>query len=353
MACINLVYFPMNKASFFTNDVLQAIETLQAGGLVGLPTETVYGLAADASNPQAVARIFAFKARPSQHPLILHVANDGVSWTRYGVVDHPVIEALASAFWAGAMTLILKKTDAVSPLVTGGKDTVGLRVPEHPIAEALLRQCGFALAAPSANRFGQISPTTAEHVWQSFHDSPLLGTFPFTILEGGASAVGLESTIVDCSEIDEQGIVILRLGQVTQDAIETVAKAYDVAVSVKDCHAEETEHTVASGTYARHYAPNTPSQLVHVGDFEEILWEKALKQDKPLGVLAFHEKPDSLQTPTHWVEASNTPAVYAQRLYAHLRHLDGLGCGEILIEAPPEQAAWRAVLDRLKRATHL
>ncbi len=346
----------MNKASFFSTDIAQAIETIHAGGLVGLPTETVYGLAADASNPEAVARIFAFKERPSQHPLILHVANDGESWKRYGVVDHPVIEALASAFWAGAMTLILKKTDAVSPLLTGGKNTVGLRVPQHPVAEAVLRESGLALAAPSANRFGQISPTTAEHVWQSFHDSPLLGTFPFTILDGGASTVGIESTIVDASNIDEQGIVILRLGQVTQDAIEAVAKAYEVAVSVKAHYVEDDQNTVAAGSYARHYAPNTPSQLVHVGDFEELLWEKALNSEKPLGVLAFHEKPDSLQAsvhaPVHWVEASNTPSVYAQTLYAHLRDLDALGCSELLIEAPPEQAAWRAVLDRLRRATH-
>ena len=342
----------MNRDELISTDMPQAIDTLKAGGLVGLPTETVYGLAADASNPEAVARIFAFKERPSQHPLILHVANDDVSWKRYGVVDHPVIDALAAAFWAGAMTLILKKTDAVSPLVTGGKSTVGLRVPEHPVAEAVLRESGLALAAPSANRFGQISPTTAEHVWQSFHDSPLLGSFSFTILDGGASTVGIESTIVDASDIERRGIVILRLGQITQDAIEAVAKAYDVAVSVKHHYAEETENTVASGTYARHYAPNTPSHLVHVGDFEEILWEKALKGEKPLGILAFHEKPDSLQAPTYWVEASNTPSIYAQSLYAHLRHLDGLDCGEILIEAPPEQVEWLAILDRLKRATH-
>ncbi len=345
-------YFKMKRAPF-TTDTADAIDTLKAGGLVGLPTETVYGLAADASNPKAVARIFAFKERPSQHPLILHVADDGVSWKRYGVVDHPIIDALASAFWAGAMTLILKKTDAVSSLVTGGKDTVGLRVPEHPIAQAVLRESGLALAAPSANRFGQISPTTAEHVWQSFKDSPLLGTFLFTILDGGASTVGLESTIVDCSDVGKQGIVILRLGHVSQEAVEAVAKAYDVAVSVKHHYAEDTENTVASGTYARHYAPTTPSQLVHVGDFEEILWEKASKREKPLGILAFHEKPDSLQVPIHWVEASHSPALYAQRLYADLRHLDALGCGEILIEAPPEQAEWLAILDRLKRATHV
>jgi len=342
----------MNKDEFISTDIAQAIETLKAGGLVGLPTETVYGLAADASNPDAVARIFALKERPSQHPLILHVANDGVSWKRYGVVDHPVIDALAAAFWAGAMTLILKKTDAVSSVVTGGKNTVGLRVPQHPVAEAVLRESGLALAAPSANRFGQISPTTAEHVWQSFHESRLLGTFPFLILEGGASSVGIESTIVDASNIDEQGIVILRLGQVTQDAVEGVAKAYDVAVSVKSHYVEDDQNTVAAGSYARHYAPNTPSQLVHVGDFEELLWEKASKSEKPLGILAFHEKPDSLEAPTHWVEASNTPSVYAQTLYAHLRDLDALGCSELLIEAPPEQAEWRAILDRLRRATH-
>jgi L-threonylcarbamoyladenylate synthase len=307
----------MNKDEFISTDIDQAIETLKAGGLVGLPTETVYGLAADASNPDAVARIFALKERPSQHPLILHVANDGVSWKRYGVVDHPVIDALAAAFWAGAMTLILKKTDAVSPLVTGGKNTVGLRVPQHPVAEAVLRESG-----------------------------------PFLILEGGASSVGIESTIVDASNIDEQGIVILRLGQVTQDAVEGVAKAYDVAVSVKSHYVEDDQNTVAAGSYARHYAPNTPSQLVHVGDFEELLWEKASKSEKPLGILAFHEKPDSLEAPTHWVEASNTPSVYAQTLYAHLRDLDALGCSELLIEAPPEQAEWRAILDRLRRATH-
>ena len=340
------------KTAPFTTDIAQAIDTLKAGGLVGLPTETVYGLAADASNPEALLRIFELKGRPSQHPLILHVANDGLSWKQYGMLDHPVIDALADAFWPGAMTLILKKTAAVSPLVTGGKATVGIRVPQHPVVEAVLKESGLALAAPSANRFGQISPTTAEHVWQEFKDSPLLEAIPFMVLDGGASAVGLESTIVDCSDIDEQGIVILRLGQITPEEIEGIAKGYAVSVTVASHQASEAEQTKASGTYARHYAPLTPSRLVHVGDFEELLWEEALKSDRPLGVLAFHQAPDSLQRPIHWVEASQEAKVYAQQLYAYLRYLDGLGCSQLLIEAPPQQSVWLAILDRLQRATH-
>ncbi len=335
-----------------TTALQSVIDCLKAGGLVGLPTETVYGLAADADNPQAIARIFDLKQRPKQHPLILHVADTPKAWKPYTVATHSVIDALAAAFWPGPMTLILPKSEAVSPLITGGKNSVAIRVPQHPLAQAVLKESHLALVAPSANRFGRISPTTAQHVWTEFKDSPLIHEFPFQILDGEACTIGLESTIIDACDIDEKGLVIRRLGQISQEEITKVASAYGVAVSVLQENAEMQDTTLASGTYARHYAPQTPSQLIHVGDFEEALWEESrLAEGKPIGVLAFHEKPDSLEGTFIWKEAPESAEAYARHLYATLRELDEAGCATLLIERPPLQSEWLAIVDRLTRAT--
>lgn len=335
-----------------TTELQSVIDCLKSGGLVGLPTETVYGLAADARNPQAIARIFELKERPKQHPLILHVADTPNAWKPYTTATHSLIDALAHAFWPGAMTLILPKSEAVSPLITGGKNSVGIRVPQHPVAQALLKTSGMALVAPSANRFGHISPTTAQHVWDEFKDSPLIQGFPFQILDGGTASIGLESTIIDACDIAEKRLLIRRLGQISQEAIEAVASRFGVSVSIWQENAETHETTLASGTYARHYAPQTPSQLIHVGDFEEALWEESRRADgKAIGVLAFHAQPDSLEGTLIWKEAPESAEEYAHHLYATLRELDEAGCSTILIERPPLQKEWLAILDRLTRAT--
>ncbi|WP_442770390.1 L-threonylcarbamoyladenylate synthase, partial [Zoogloea ramigera] len=194
------------------NDIQRAVQLLRQGELVALPTETVYGLGADALNPDAVAKIFAAKGRPSDHPLIVHLADASQIMTWAREVPKDAI-ALARAFWPGPLTLILKRDESVPDLVTGGQDTVGLRVPNHPVALELLRAFGSGVAAPSANRFGRISPTTAEHVRQE------LGERVALILDGGACAVGLESTIVDLS----RGVpVILRPGAIGADDIARV-----------------------------------------------------------------------------------------------------------------------------------
>jgi L-threonylcarbamoyladenylate synthase len=337
----------------FTIDISVAIDTLKAGGLIGLPTETVYGLAADASDAEAVASIFKLKERPSQHPLILHVADTPDAWKSYTTQEHPLLDVLANACWPGPMTLIVSKHENVSPFVTGGKSTVGLRIPQHPFAQALLREGAFALAAPSANRFGQISPTSALHVWAEFKDSPLLNSIPFYILDGGACAIGLESTIVDASALEHNELQILRLGHYPLDFFQALAAPFGVSVRVKSPNLTLQAPTRASGTYARHYAPRTPSQLIHVGDFEDVLWTwSKTNPSRPLGVLAFHQQPEALPFPIHWQEASQTPDAYGQELYARLRELDALGCAQLLIESPPQSEAWLTVLDRLTRATH-
>ena len=232
-------------------DIQRAVALLRQGELVALPTETVYGLGADALNPDAVAKIFAAKGRPSDHPLIVHLADAEALTTWARDIPKDAI-ALARAFWPGPLTLILKKEEGVPDIVTGGQDTVGLRVPNHPIALQLLRAFGSGLAAPSANRFGRISPTTAEHVRQELGDRVPL------ILDGGPCQVGLESTILDLS----RGVpVILRPGAIGADDI---ARVIGRRPRLRDEDAKaSTDAPRVSGALAAHYAPRTPLELVH------------------------------------------------------------------------------------------
>ena len=241
------------------NDIQRAVALLCQGELVALPTETVYGLGADALNPDAVAKIFTAKGRPSDHPLIVHLADAGQIMTWAREVPKDAI-ALARAFWPGPLTLILKRDESVPDLVTGGQDTVGLRVPNHPVALELLRAFGSGVAAPSANRFGRISPTTAEHVRQE------LGERVALILDGGACAVGLESTIVDLS----RGVpVILRPGAIGADDIARVLGRRPRLRGEFEAEAggaaEQGATPRVSGALAAHYAPRTPLELVATG----------------------------------------------------------------------------------------
>ena len=309
--------------------IAKAVALLRAGQLVALPTETVYGLGADALNPAAVARIFALKGRPTEHPLIVHLPPDE-PLDNWAATVPEVARALARAFWPGPLTMILARGERVPRTVTGGQDTVALRVPDHPVALALLRAFGSGIAAPSANRFGHISPTTAAHVRAEFGDAVPL------ILDGGPCRVGLESTIVDLS----RGVpVVLRPGAI---GAADIARVIGSTAKAEDTTAAEPAPRV-SGLLARHYAPRTPAELVDSAALPERLAElEALGQT--VGVLALGRSIGS------GIVLPNDAPAYGQGLYAALRELDGRGLSRLLIEAPPRDESWRAVNDRLQRA---
>ncbi len=307
-------------------DVRRAAEILKRGGLVAFPTETVYGLGADASRVTAVARLYAAKRRPLDHPVIIHfgTAEQAFAWARD---VPPEARKLAAKFWPGPLTMILKKASKVGGHVTGGQDTIGLRVPSHPVAQELLREFGSGIAAPSANRFGQVSPTTAAHVHQDLEKDVDL------VLDGGPSEVGIESTIVDLSGGEP---TLLRPGRITAAQIEAVL---DTGVLAKQ--PDSPRH---SGDYERHYAPRTPARLVPT----HALDQEIAKLGSKVAVLAF-SRPD--ERVDYWLRMAKEPQAYAQKLYAALRELDSARCEMILIEAPPEAPEWAGVRDRLERAT--
>lgn len=305
--------------------IAEAAALLRAGELVALPTETVYGLGADAGNPAAVLKIFAAKSRPADHPLIVHLADASqiADWARD---IPPAALALARAFWPGPLTLILKKRPEVPDAVTGGQDTVGLRIPDHPVALDLLRAFAGGIAAPSANRFGRISPTTAQHVDEE------LGEAVAMILEGGACEVGIESTIVDLSR---DAPVILRPGMIGLDALAAV-----LGVRPRMRGASENAPRV-SGALSAHYAPRTPMRMASRTEIEAAAADCAVLSragETPPGRYAMA------------IDAAFDAHGYAHELYANLRALDASGAREILVETLPDTPEWAAVLDRLGRA---
>jgi L-threonylcarbamoyladenylate synthase len=308
-----------------SREVRRAAEILGRGGLVAFPTETVYGLGADASNAEAVARLYRVKGRPAEHPVIVHFALPDVafSWSR----DTPAAaRRLAAQFWPGPLTLVLKRAQKAKDFITGGQDSVGLRIPSHPVARELLELFGRGVAAPSANRFGRVSPTTAAHVRDD------LGGDVDLVLEGGPTEVGIESTIVDLSGAAP---VLLRPGGISKQDLETA-----LGFPVSEKSAASPRH---SGGLERHYAPRTLARLVPSYDLDK---EIARLKEK-VAVLAF-SRPD--ERVDYWLRMPRDPQAYAQNLYAALRELDTAGCDEILIEAPPDTPEWTAVGDRLKRA---
>ncbi len=318
-------------------DYQRAVDLLRAGELVAFPTETVYGLGADASNPAAVAKIFAAKGRPADHPLIVHLAG-------HDAVDHwadqvpAVAWELMETFWPGPLTLILKKQAWVPDAVTGGQDTVGLRVPGHPVALELLRRFAAVagehagIAAPSANRFGRISPTTAAHVQEELGDRVSL------ILDGGPCTVGIESTIVDCSR-DEP--VVLRPGHISPAHLEAVFGRRLPILTAAGAPR-------VSGSLAAHYAPQTPMRLVASERLLDFLNAQRHKGDR-CGVIA-HSQPPQAGMPHLWKLLAADPVGYAHGLYVALREMDHAGVALIVVEALPEAPEWVAVADRLRRA---
>lgn len=329
-------------------EIQAAAALLRGGGTVAIPTETVYGLGADASNPQAVRQIFKIKGRPEFHPLIVHIENSSKleKWAR-NIPD--AAHLLAQAFWPGALTLILQRQPHVLNEITGGQDTVGLRAPDHPVATALLRAFGGGIAAPSANRFGHVSPTTARHVRDE------LGAQAGMILDGGACRVGLESTIISLA----QGApVLLRPGGIAVEALEEVLKMklafvqFDAQSGTNKIR-PASHHIRTSGMMDSHYAPVTPLELHRT----EALWQRVAQlgalQHK-VAVLTVGEKM-SPNNPRSSPQIFAMPAQaehYAHDLYATLHHLDQLDFDCLLLEAPPTSPAWLAVNDRIQRAAH-
>jgi L-threonylcarbamoyladenylate synthase len=315
----------------------QATRLLEEGHLVAFPTETVYGLGADAENPAAVASIYAAKGRPQDHPVIVHLSPEGA-------LDHWACEipqqarALAQAFWPGPLTMILKRAPGIPDAVSGGQDTIGLRCPSHPVAVALLRafkggQGG--VAAPSANKFGHVSPTLAEHVRDEFAGDGKVAM----ILDGGASQVGIESTIVDLSRLATRGPVLLRPGHISADDI---AGVIGQLPSSPDAAAPR-----ASGTLESHYAPSTPVVLLPASELSSTL-ERLAAARRKAALIHFSELPAAHAS----VRMASNPQGFAHDLYAALRSMDHVGADIILVEAPPQDSAWLGVNDRLRRAAH-
>jgi L-threonylcarbamoyladenylate synthase len=293
-----------------TPDLRAAIQHLREGAVVAFPTETVYGLGADARNPLAVRRIFATKGRPVDHPVIVHLPDrDALErWARVPDRWRDAVDALADHHWPGPLTFILPRQPTVLDEVTGGRDTVGIRIPSHPVAQALLAGFGGALAAPSANRFGHISPTTAAHVRAEFPD--------LLVLDGGASPVGIESTIVDLSG---EHATLLRPGAVTRGELEPVLGPLAQG------------STPAPGTLASHYAPHTALLLT-----DDMEGEAARLRSAGRTVALIH--------------AGDDPADHARRLYAELRRLDAAGVDFLLAERAQGGGIGEAINDRLTRA---
>jgi L-threonylcarbamoyladenylate synthase len=318
------------------SSIAQAAQVLAAGGLVAFPTETVYGLGADAGNDQAVAAIFAAKGRPADHPLIVHVP-DAAAVPRFAASVPPVAQKLMQAFWPGPLTLILPRRPERGRAAAGGQDSIGLRCPAHPVAHALLLACAGAqpavlgVAGPSANRFGRVSPTTAAHVASEF-DEQLL------VLDGGATPVGIESAIVDCT----RGVpVLLRPGTLTRAEIEA-------ACGERLWLPDELPGAAprASGTLESHYAPQAKVRLMGAKQLQAAL--DVLGPDA--GAIAVYAR-SALRTRTpHYRRMPDDAIETARQLFAVLREFDAAGVKLIWIETPPDAPEWDGVRDRLRRA---
>lgn len=317
----------------------EAAERIRAGTLVGFPTETVYGLGADASNDAAVALIFAAKGRPSEHPLIVHVAS-AAQVADYASEVPPFAAKLIQAFWPGPLTLILPRRAGVAAAAAGGQNSIGLRCPAHPVALALLQACGTGLAGPSANRFGRVSPTTAQHVQEELGEDLL-------VLDGGPCTVGIESTIVDCTRGQP---VLLRPGVLTRAQLEA---ACGQPVLDKDARSAVAAPR-ASGMLESHYAPNARVRLMDAKGLQtglDTLDSKAKGPAARTGTVAVYARnPLRMNTDILHKRMPEDAALAAQQLFAVLRELDATAVSEIWVQIPPDAPEWDGVRDRLNRA---
>jgi L-threonylcarbamoyladenylate synthase len=321
------------------SEIERAVQFLKQGRLVAFPTETVYGLGADATNARAVRRIYSTKGRPGTNPLIVHVASIDVA-RRYAAAWPAAAQQLAEQFWPGPLTIVVPKNPVIPANVTAGLNTVGLRVPDHPLALALLRAFDGPLAGPSANRSTRVSPTTARHVREEFPLSAAAGfddaNEPAMILDGGPCGVGIESTVLDLSGDTP---TILRPGRVTAAELEPLIGR----VVVRGGSVDPSAPATSPGQQDVHYAPTTPTYRFDTS-------QRGIVQPDGHGIVVL----SPLQIFKEWgpiVAMPNDPPAYAQHLYAVLRKLDALGLRAIFVEMPPDVPAWGAVRDRLMRAT--
>jgi L-threonylcarbamoyladenylate synthase len=330
--------------------VAQAAKLLEAGGLVAFPTETVYGLGADAENPSAIAAIYAAKGRPANHPVIVHLSPEAN--LEYWVESVPSeAQRLIAAFWPGPLTLILKRAAHIPAAVSGGQDSIGVRCPSHPVAQALLRAFKHGqggIAAPSANKFGRVSPTTAQHVRDEFASELADGGVIAAVLDGAQCDVGIESTILDLTRLATHGPVLLRPGHIRIDQLAAVLGVVPVLADVAD---KATPR--ASGTLASHYAPRTPVLVVAIDDVAELLGQLHAAQRR---VAYLHYTNDSSRSESVNVCADlclpEDAELFAQGLYAGLRQLDAVNADVIVVQALPATPDWLGVNDRLRRAAH-
>jgi L-threonylcarbamoyladenylate synthase len=317
--------------------IQRAVKILRGGGIVAFPTETVYGLGADAANPRAVQRVFEVKGRPSTNPVIVHVASIDVA-RRYAAAWPPGATRLAQEFWPGPLTLVLPKTDAIVGSVTAGLSTVGLRAPDHPLTLELLRQFDGPMIGPSANRSSHISPTTAQHVRDE------LGDAVDVILDGGSCRVGIESTVLDLSSAQP---TILRPGAIARQQIEAVIGP----VVMRSIVADVSLAARAPGQHERHYAPITPTYRFETHESNRVISWSDAHRDKTAIVLHVSNRPQPPRPNLESVSLPAHPDEYARQMYAALRHADRQSPAAIWIELPPDVPDWTAVRDRLLRAS--
>ncbi len=322
--------------------IAQAAARLAQGGLVAFPTETVYGLGADAASDAAVAGIFAAKGRPSDHPLIIHVA--GIEDAeRFAREVPPVARRLMQAFWPGPLTVILPRREGMASASAGGQDSVGLRCPSHPVAQALLRACAaqvppvWGVAGPSANRFGRVSPTTAHHVRDEFGDTLM-------VVDGGACAVGIESSIVDCTRGRP---VLLRPGVLTHAQIEAAC-----GERLWLPHETDEAGPRASGTLESHYAPQARVRVMTAADLREAAAARGAGGAGSLPRVAVWARTALTLPGAGWIQQPmpEDAKQAARDLFAVLRGFDAQGADQIWIEQPPGTPEWAGVRDRLQRA---
>jgi L-threonylcarbamoyladenylate synthase len=312
-------------------EIETAVQALRDGELVAFPTETVYGLGANAQNPAAVRKVFEVKGRPPDHPVIVHL--DSPRFLHRWVREVPANALkLAEAFWPGPLTLVMPRAASVHDVITGGQDTIAVRVPAHPMAQQLLTAFGGGIAAPSANRYGRLSPTRAEHVREEFGETLRV------LLDGGECQLGLESTIVAFEGTTAR---LLRPGSITQAQLKTVLG--DDLLTGADAAAPRVP-----GSPPTHYAPQTPLTIVPAGEIDAQA-DAASAGGKRVAVLA-QRLPLRAHKYVTWINAGRRPEAYGHDLYNNLRTLDKAGCQRILVQAVPDGEAWDAIRDRLLRA---
>lgn len=328
----------IHTPTLFANAVRRAVDLLRAGQAVAMPTETVYGLAANALDPEAVARVFAAKGRPSHNPIIVHVAS--LCLARQSTSGWPdAADRLAAAFWPGPLTMVLPKAAAIPDLVTAGGSTVGIRWPRHPFFQAVLRECGFPLAAPSANASNRLSPTSAEHVRLSLGDRIPL------IIDGGHCQVGIESTVIDlCSQPPR----VLRPGMIDEPSLTAVLGRIGTGTAASI----PTEPLRSPGQLDRHYAPRARLSVLAWTDDNDLRRQLAARgwREGECWAVAHSHIPEpgglaGVSVIPHDAEA------FARALYAELHRCDQAGARRIVVEAPPPAPEWHAITDRLRRGS--